>query len=64
MKQEAIALGTLDYVIIFGFIGLIISIGLYFSKRAKSTSDFFLGGRSLPWVLAGTSMVATTFAAD
>jgi SSS family solute:Na+ symporter len=64
MTQEAIALGTLDYLIIIGFISLIVGIGLYFSKRAKSTSDFFLGGRSLPWVLAGTSMVATTFAAD
>ncbi len=64
MSQEAMALGTLDYLIILGFIGLIICIGLYFSRRAKNTSDFFLGGRSLPWVLAGTSMVATTFAAD
>lgn len=64
MLQQKLTLGTLDYIIIFGFITLIISIGLYFSRRAKSTSDFFLGGRSLPWVLAGTSMVATTFAAD
>lgn len=35
------------------------------SKRAgRSTSDFFLSGRKLPWYIAGTSMVATTFAAD
>lgn len=40
-------------------------IGIYFSKRAsKSTVDFFLSGRRLPWWLAGTAMVATTFAAD
>lgn len=64
MTQQGISLGALDYIIIIGFVGLIIGIGLYFSKRAKNTSDFFLGGRSLPWVLAGTSMVATTFAAD
>lgn len=64
MGQQTISLETLDYLIIVGFIGLIIGIGLYFTKRAKNTSDFFLGGRSLPWVLAGTSMVATTFAAD
>jgi len=65
MATEALVLGWQDYVIIAGFIGLIISVGLYFSKRAsKSTQDFFLGGRSLPWWLAGTSMVATTFAAD
>ncbi len=40
-------------------------IGLYMSKRAgRSTGDFFLSGRNLPWYIAGTSMVATTFAAD
>lgn len=64
MEQDVIILGGLDYLIIFGFVALIIGIGLYFSKRAKNTSDFFLGGRSLHWMLAGTSMVATTFAAD
>ena len=40
-------------------------IGLYFRKRAtKSVNDFFISGRNVTWWLAGTSMVATTFAAD
>lgn len=40
-------------------------IGIAMSRRAgSSVSEFFVGGRSLPWWLAGTSMVATTFAAD
>jgi len=40
-------------------------IGLYFRKRAtKSVDDFFISGRNVSWWLAGTSMVATTFAAD
>jgi len=40
-------------------------VGLYFRKRAtKSVSDFFISGRNVTWWLAGTSMVATTFAAD
>jgi solute:Na+ symporter, SSS family len=40
-------------------------IGIYFAKRAgKNIQEFFLSGRNLPWWLAGTSMVATTFAAD
>src|SRR5271169_2493707 len=40
-------------------------IGLYFRKRAtKSVTDFFISGRNVSWWLAGTSMVATTFAAD
>jgi Na+/proline symporter len=42
-----------------------LSIGIYYARRAKgSTSEFFLSGRDVPWWLAGTSMVATTFAAD
>jgi SSS family solute:Na+ symporter len=42
-----------------------ILIGLYYRKRAtRSTEDFFVGGRQASWWLAGTSMVATTFAAD
>ncbi|HYK59701.1 MAG TPA: sodium:solute symporter family protein, partial [Bryobacteraceae bacterium] len=41
------------------------AIGLYYRRRAgKSISEFFLSGRNVPWWLAGTSMVATTFAAD
>jgi SSS family solute:Na+ symporter len=40
-------------------------IGFYYKNRAgQSTSEFFLSGRNAPWWLAGTSMVATTFAAD
>lgn len=40
-------------------------IGVYFTKRASSSiSEFFLSGRNLPWWLAGTSMVATTFSSD
>jgi len=41
------------------------AIGLYYRARAgKSVNEFFLSGRNVPWWLAGTSMVATTFAAD
>jgi len=40
-------------------------IGIYFTKRAgRNIQEFFLSGRNLPWWIAGTSMVATTFAAD
>ena len=42
-----------------------LGIGFYYKARAgKSISEFFLSGRNVPWWLAGTSMVATTFAAD
>ncbi|MDD5507514.1 MAG: Na+:solute symporter [Bacteroidales bacterium] len=58
-------LSGIDWLIIGIYLLISISIGIYMSKRAgKSTSDFFLTGRNLPWYIAGTSMVATTFAAD
>src|SRR5437016_12069752 len=42
-----------------------VAIGLYYKRRAgRDTKEFFLSGRNVPWWLAGTSMVATTFAAD
>ena len=53
----------------WGIIGLYLiaalAIGFYFVKKAAaSTTDFFVAGRSLPWYIAGTSMVATTFSSD
>lgn len=58
-------LEKIDWALIVLYFLVSISIGLIMSKRAgKSTGDFFLSGRKLPWYIAGTSMVATTFAAD
>jgi SSS family solute:Na+ symporter len=58
-------LTTLDWIVIAFFLILSLAIGIRLSGRAgKSITDFFLSGRSLPWYVAGISMVATTFAAD
>ena len=58
-------LTALDWTIIVGYFLLALGIGLYFKKRAGSSFvEYFASGRSLPWWIAGTSMVATTFAAD
>lgn len=55
----------IDYLIVILYFIFSISIALFYSKKAgKSTDEFFLSGRNLPWFLAGISMVATTFAAD
>ncbi len=60
-----ITLQLLDYVIIIAFFAITLSIGLYVSKSSgKSSSEFFLSGRSMPWWLLGISMVATTFSTD
>ena len=54
-----------DWIIVGGYCLLITLIGLAFKKRAEGgLEDFFLSGRRLPWWLAGTSLVATSFASD
>lgn len=58
-------LTLLDWLIIGGYFLLNIGIGLYYRRRAGTgLSEYFLSGRNVPWWLAGTSMVATTFGAD
>ncbi len=58
-------LHVVDWLVIGGYLATALVIGLVLSRRAgKSVEQFFLTGRSLPWWLAGTSMVATSFAAD
>jgi len=58
-------LTVLDWSIIAAYFLISLAIGLFYSRRAsKNVGEYFLSGRNLPWWLAGTSMVATTFAAD
>ncbi len=58
-------LSLADWIVIGLYFAFSLGIGLYYRRRAtKSVSDFFVCGRNVPWWLAGTSMVATTFASD
>ncbi len=54
-----------DWAVVALYFLFNLAIGLYYKARAgKNVAEFFLSGRNVPWWLAGTSMVATTFAAD
>ena len=54
-----------DWLVVAAYFLINLLIGLYYRKKASaSTDDFFVSGREVSWWLAGTSMVATTFAAD
>lgn len=56
---------TLDWTIVGAYLLLSIALGLYLGRRgSRSMADFFVGGRAIPWWLAGTSMAATTFSID
>ena len=58
-------LTPVDWAVISGYFLFNLAIGFYYRARAgRNTNEFFLSGRNAPWWLAGTSMVATTFAAD
>jgi solute:Na+ symporter, SSS family len=60
-----VQLSPLDWAIIAAYFAINLAIGFYYKARAgKNTTEFFVSGRDVPWWLAGTSMVATTFAAD
>src|ERR1035437_102067 len=58
-------LTPLDWAVIAGYLLLMLALGIYFRRRSgQNTQDYFVSGRKVTWWLAGTSMVATTFAAD
>jgi solute:Na+ symporter, SSS family len=65
MYSPAMNFTLLDWSAIVLYLGITLALGLYFRSRSgKSVDDYFVSGRNVSWWLAGTSMVATTFAAD
>src|SRR2546428_4997070 len=62
---RAMTISGIDWAIVAAYFLLSAGIGLYFTRRGgQSLDQYFLSGRQAPWWLAGTAMVATTFAAD
>ncbi|WP_419195168.1 sodium:solute symporter family transporter [Novipirellula herctigrandis] len=51
--------GTVNYIVLFGYLLTMVSIGIYFTNKNKSTNDFFRGGQTIPWWAAGCSIFAT-----
>ena len=58
-------LRPIDWIIAVASVVICFLPALFFGKRSgKNTTEFFASGRSVPWWLAGISMVATTFSSD
>ena len=56
---------SIDWVVIGVYMAFTLALGLWLARRAsRSMEDFFVGGRSIPWWLAGASMAAITFNVD
>lgn len=55
----------LDWIVVLAYLGGTLWLGLYLARRgSKSLVEYFVGGRAIPWWLAGASMAATTFNVD
>jgi len=60
-----VLLTTLDWAVVAVYGAAVLVVGLWFTRRAGTDAEsYFLAGRSLPWWILGTSMVATTFSTD
>lgn len=58
-------MAPLDWAIIGLYVVLVSGVGFLFVRKASgSTAEFFVAGRNLPWWIAGTSLIAASFAAD
>ncbi|MHC4616195.1 MAG: sodium:solute symporter family protein [Planctomycetota bacterium] len=55
--------GRLNWIILVAYLGLLVSIGFYFARRGKTTDDFFLAGRRIPWWAASLSIFGTQLSA-
>ncbi|MBS1261613.1 MAG: Sodium/glucose cotransporter [Calditrichaeota bacterium] len=54
-----------DIAVVVAYLLLVFAVGSLFTKRAHTdTTSYFLSSRGLPWWIAGTSMVATSFSCD
>ncbi|RMF64311.1 MAG: sodium:proline symporter, partial [Calditrichaeota bacterium] len=64
-ESDSMHLAPIDWILIGLYMLFAIGVGIFYSRKASQNIDeFFVSGRNLPWWIAGTSMVATTFAAD
>jgi len=55
--------GTLNYAVLGTYLLSLVAMGVYFSRREKSTEDFFKAGRRVPWWAAGLSIFGTQLSA-
>ena len=65
MSITAIAgsFGPVNYVVLGAYLTVLVAMGFYFAKRGRSTDDFFLAGRRIPWWAAGLSIFGTQLSA-
>ena len=55
--------GAVNVAVLVGYLVLLVAMGVYFSRREKSTDDYFLAGKRIPWWAAGISIFGTQLSA-
>ena len=63
MNDTAASFGYINYAVLAAYLTLLVVMGFYFARREKTTDDFFLAGRRIPWWAAGLSIFGTQLSA-
>lgn len=61
--MQANGLAFADYAVVVSFFTVMISVGVFFGRGQKSMSQFFGGGKQVPWWLSGISFYMCSFSA-
>ncbi|MDP3831740.1 MAG: sodium/solute symporter, partial [Ignavibacteriaceae bacterium] len=57
-------MALIDYIIIAFYFFVVLGIGFYFSKKGKTSTDYFLAGRHVGWIAIGASLFATNISSE
>ena len=57
------SLNLLDYIVVAGYLAVVLAVGLYVSRFNQKTADYFKGGGHIPWVLSCISLFVSGFSA-
>ena len=57
------SLSFLDYAVIAAFFAVMIGVGVYYSRKSKSSDQFFGNDKTVPWWLSGVSFYMNSFSA-
>ena len=57
--ESQFSFGTLNYLILFSYLALMLGVGFWFARRQTSTEEYFLAGRRMPWLVVALSMFAS-----
>src|SRR5512135_2938983 len=63
LMQNVLAISRIDLSIVILSVALLFVISYFFGRKENDTSDYFLGGRRVPSVVACLSFVATEVSA-